>query len=163
MKYYLITDFDVDIRVNDLECQLAAEHLGWQKSETYKAAEEQVRKAEEVLDELRFLSPTKDEERVLNKLERVLREEHDIDTDLIVIEEGYHGSFCYEELKLDGKDILPIQNQCDECGAWVDGEIHIKDYFAGKRPTCPKCGKTYTPCNECMWDENCSVCPFKKD
>lgn len=101
MTYYHIGDFDYELKINELSCRLAAEHLGWEYSEIYKSAEEATRKAQEVLADLRFLTTTKDEDDVFDKVESILQDEYGIDTDLIKIEAGYYGEpFCCEELKL---------------------------------------------------------------
>lgn len=166
MKYYRITDINADVRVNRVECRLDAEHMGWDESSTLQAAEKTVEEVEKILSHLTLLSKTKDEEGVLSKILRVLRDEYGIDTDLIEIELAtYCKPFTSEWLDdLDEDGMLQTENQCDHCGIWVEGSIHIEDYFAGKKPTCPICGKPYTPCNECMWDDDydCGHCPFTK-
>lgn len=164
MAYYLISDINVDIKVNDLECRITAEHLGCRISEVYSVAERQVEKAEKLIDEIRFITTTKPAytERILDKFEGVLRDKYNIDTDLIEIEAGYGEPFTAELLKVDDDGTLHMENQCPHCGEWVNGKMHIKTYFSGEKPLCPECDKHYIPCNECLWDENCSVCPFKK-
>lgn len=162
MKWYYITNLDVSIKIDHGEADYTREHLGWKESEIYSVLEKQQEEAEKALDGMRFLTNSNDPDDVMEEALSILREAYAIDTDSFEFEPGWSSWFDAEELKVDEDGTLHLENQCDHCGEWVDCAMHINDYFSGKRPTCPKCGNTYTPCNECFWGEDCSVCPFKK-
>lgn len=162
MKWYYITDLDLSVSINHGEVDYTREHLGWKESEVLGIVEQMQEDAEKALEDLSFVTNTNDVEEVIEEALRILRDVHDVDTDCLEFEASYGEPFSAELLKVDEDGTLHLENQCDHCGELVDGTMHVNDYLAGKKPICPKCGKPYTPCNECMWDEDCSVCPFKK-
>lgn len=165
MKYYLISNICVDVGINNLECCRVAECLEWHENTLLGAADNEAEKVDDLFCGLIFFfSPTKDEDEVLEELKCHLRDKRHICTDIITVEFDEEAKRPFKAVEVThAKDgIIEMANQCNNCGKFVYDTIGIKDYFAGKKPICPECGKPYIPCDDCRWFVNCDDCPFKK-